>query len=334
MTDTHSHDIEEKVEDLLRSPLGCAFLAIISESDFPTSDAAAPEVSLQVAAKAVRAVHTYETRGLNAGNYLRSNNLRDLAIAMLDHQQSDWWFAALDRQKQAWIRFPKRNRALSPREFVPVSTDGRTSTASRRMGKPLGCGIYTSTLTQNVSSWQASLDNECHTQRDADFGKPPYSQWRLSAESSSRIYEINSPSDWHALTLKYRAKGLLRRNESISKVSRTYPLTLSTNNAPKDPSIDRRRQTFCTPDWVSVAKDFDAVHLTFGGLLTSQGVRMSSDGGWSLLRFWDTEQTIWLDWTFESCKQLPDYVPQEALLNLQVPAFLGDLEKADSTTAE
>ncbi len=50
---THHNDIEEKVDDLLRSPLGCAFLAIIDKSEIHPAVAAAPEISMQAAALAV-----------------------------------------------------------------------------------------------------------------------------------------------------------------------------------------------------------------------------------------------------------------------------------------
>ena len=193
--ETHRQDIDERVEDLLRSPLGCAFLAIIEESNLPASDVSAPDISLQVAAKAVRVVHTYETRSLNAANCLRSDSLKDLALAILNNKKADWWFEALQRHQQAWIQFPEKNRSLSHREFVPVAASGPSSTASRKMGKPIGSGLYTSTIMENVSSWQASLNLECDAQRDKDFGIPPYHQWRLSADSSSRIYEITRPSD-------------------------------------------------------------------------------------------------------------------------------------------
>ena len=53
MLNTHRNDIEEEVDNLLRSPLGCAFLAIIDESEIHPADAVAPEVSMQAAALAV-----------------------------------------------------------------------------------------------------------------------------------------------------------------------------------------------------------------------------------------------------------------------------------------
>lgn len=325
------HNIDERVADILRSPLGCAFLAIIDESDFQPGDAAAPEVSLQVAAKGLRVAHKFEKRSRNAADCLRSDVLRNIAHLMLRAQESDWWFAPLNKQMQTWLQFPKNN-SLSPCEFVPVATEVPASSASRQIGKPVGSGIYTSTLLQDSCSWQASLDNECIVERDKHFGVPPYAQWHLVSADSSKIYEINSPSDWHALSLAYPSKGLLKKKEGMYNIRKLYPLKYPTGvMTPEAKFGASSRQKLRTPDWASVARDFDAVHLTFGGLLTSQGVRIASDDGWSLLRFWDAEQTVWLNWRFESYQRVSDYTPRKTHLDLLLPSESMCLESDDDT---
>ena len=60
------------------------------------------------------------------------------------------------------------------------------------------------------------------------------------------------------------------------------------------------------PHWSAVASDFDAVHLTLGGLLTTEQVRIDSPSGWSQHDGWDFEQALWLHWKFTRAERLRD----------------------------
>ncbi len=60
------------------------------------------------------------------------------------------------------------------------------------------------------------------------------------------------------------------------------------------------------PDFAAVARDWDAVHLTLGGLLTAEQVRVDGPGGATELQGWDAEQTVWLRWVFDEVTRLPD----------------------------
>jgi hypothetical protein len=53
------------------------------------------------------------------------------------------------------------------------------------------------------------------------------------------------------------------------------------------------------PDWEAVSHDWDGVHLTFGGFLTSSLVRTEGSQGWSRLWSWESERTLWLRPSFE-----------------------------------
>ncbi|MEU8379285.1 hypothetical protein [Streptosporangium sp. NPDC048865] len=48
-------------------------------------------------------------------------------------------------------------------------------------------------------------------------------------------------------------------------------------------------------DWTAVRADHDAVHLSFRGLLTAQGVPVSSTNGIYSLTSWDCESTAWFN---------------------------------------
>ena len=61
------------------------------------------------------------------------------------------------------------------------------------------------------------------------------------------------------------------------------------------------------PDWGAVSEDWDGVHLSIGGLLTAEQVRYESREGWSMLDFWQAEQTFWLRSLDTVSRRLPDF---------------------------
>ena len=62
------------------------------------------------------------------------------------------------------------------------------------------------------------------------------------------------------------------------------------------------------PDFSLVAEDWDGVHLSFGGLLTSTHVPIHGPGGRTMLDSWEAEQTVWLRAMFDGETRLPDLV--------------------------
>lgn len=132
-------------------------------------------------------------------------------------------------------------------------------------------GIFTSTLIEGTASIIAAMDEQAGDYT-CDF---PLAVWYLQANPASRIYEVDGPQAWHNLCSRYPAK-----------------------------AVDDDR---LVPDWPSVAADWDGVHLTFGGLLTSEQVRVESAAGWSEHWAWHVEQTLWLRWMFDTYQRLPDH---------------------------
>jgi hypothetical protein len=105
--------------------------------------------------------------------------------------------------------------------------------------------------------------------------------WPLLPRSGARIYEVDGPAAWASLVARY----------------------------PLDVSMSRRhdwwRATGWTgrwliPDFQAVAADFDAVHVTVLGYLTTAGVAVpvgsddSGDGARTVLAGWEPDATWWL----------------------------------------
>lgn len=317
MPHTHHNDIEEKVDDLLRSPLGCAFLAIIDESEIHPAVAAVPEISMQAAAIAIDETYIWSAIHEEIMEYLprQRERLEGLARAILQDPKTDWWFAPLNRQSQAWVS-GHYAKTLSSEKFVPLSPMRKSPIGDRSSQKVFGGGLYTSTLVKGASSWKALLNEDFHSIRSRK-GTAPIPHYRLNACESAHIYEIRSPLDWHRLCVNYPAICFPNANDYGRQLDKIYPLKPTSKG-----TNEFKLGNWLTPDWHAVSNDYDAIHLTFGGLLTSDKVRVESDEGWSMNRIWDAEQTLWFRWMFESIERLPDYAPTERPFELSFPSLL------------
>ena len=145
---------------------------------------------------------------------------------------------------------------------------GPPTSFERYAQKPVG-GLFTSTGAEATSSALALL-----TDGYGDYQlEPPLIRYCLRASSAARVFEVDGPQVWHRLCAAYPA-----------------------------PGEDGR----LVPDWAAVAREWDAVHLTLGGLLTAEQVRVDGPAGWVEHWGWDAEQTVWLRWRFDAVERLPD----------------------------
>lgn len=75
-----------------------------------------------------------------------------------------------------------------------------------------------------------------------------------------------------------------------------YTTTLCGDRSPEFARVD--------PDWSKVVRDWDGVHLSTGGYLTTEDVSFQREGVKTELRGWNMESTVWLRWAFSSVEAL------------------------------
>lgn len=133
-------------------------------------------------------------------------------------------------------------------------------------------GLFTST----------EVDGSCsQLVAGGDLGsdlRPPLACYRMTVNGSARVFEVDGPDAWHELCARYPNPG------------HAEPLV---------------------PDFAAMAEDWDGVHLTLGGLLTAEQVRITGPSGWSGLWGWEAEQTVWLRSVFDEAVRLPDITTRE-----------------------
>jgi len=199
------------------------------------------------------------------------SSLRHFAEHLLDAPATADWFANLDRKRQVWIA--RDGRPPSPASFSPDL-------------RPFGAGI----TKPRRALWTTTSVGKCpsgwifYLRWGEDRREPPYHPWRLRVLSSARVYEVHGPQAWQTLCLAYPAPSFL-------------PSPMPT---PKD---------LIEPDWQAVTHDWDGIHLSLGGLLTTERVRWGKPSAQTHLFGWGVESTTWLRWVFDHVERLPDVDP-------------------------
>ena len=291
-----AESLDEKAVALLTSPVGQAFITTAAAIGLTPSQLADPATSLYLAAQAADDVELYHTQSdrekelsfLHQGATKHSR----LARQILAHPDTSWWFTPLDTGSQIWVSQDRNPPTEQPSEPSWIHAD-----TSRSLW-----AFVTSTHINNTASMLAAVDLQIC---DVGYGYgtgydgPPFAVWHMKPAPGMRIFEISSPHAWHELCVRYP----LRKKFDLNDFAR---LALD--------AIDVG--SYMEPDWAKVAEDWDAVHLTLGGLLTSHQVPVESQAGWTYHYGWDAEQTRWLRWAFTEHKRIDDHTPASQLKDL------------------
>ncbi len=184
----------------------------------------------------------------------------------------------LDRARQIWVH-------------GPGSTPTERSLQSDLMAlhpwasKPRG-GFWTSTaLPPLPSTWLLTGEETLG---------PRHAIWRLPLLGAAKVWELDGPRSWVELCRRYPDD----TTHTYGEQWRVWGL---------------RQSRVVTPNWGQVAQEWDGVHLSMGGLLTTEGVSLDVGNSGSMLQGWTCEATLWLRWTFGPPERLPDWVDQAAL---------------------
>ncbi len=124
----------------------------------------------------------------------------------------------------------------------------------------------------------------------------PITRWLLPVRPDTRLWTIDHPSDWVRLVESYpkaASQGHLGwelpgPNQHMAEIRGLC--AVETQHAARAGSVHH-----VLPDWGAVASEYDGVHLTWAGFVTTEGfVSDLADGGVTMLRYWGSERTLWL----------------------------------------
>ncbi len=273
--------IEARTTALTTAPAGCAFLGWVERLGITPAEAAEHLTSMYLLGRALTEVSVWLTDHVEVVQRVVRDGprLRPLAEAILSQPATGWWFGPLDRASQMVAWGPGGSPPPADLADLPRPVPARRSpTDWERYAQKPEWGLYTSTAFDGLSAFVTGASEEA-----GDLGPLtlPFPRHLLRISPTARVFEIDGPDAWRRLCL-------------------TYP-------APEPGGLTGG---LVVPDFAAVARDWDGVHVTLGGLLTGDQVRLDGPGGATALQGWDTEATVWLRWVFDEVTRLPDLMEQ------------------------
>lgn len=126
-----------------------------------------------------------------------------------------------------------------------------------------------------------------------------FTRWNLTVAPTARVLEIHRPADWAALVTAHPCDTRTGSYEGWEIAGddpgRRYNLD-EFAGLPDQRSTRWGVRHFLEPDWASVAEQWDAVHLSWAGFLTTEATTIDlGPGDVAMLRGWGSERTIWLN---------------------------------------
>lgn len=217
-------------------------------------------------------------------------------VAEFIHTSShgNWWATALDRTAQARVCFlrdgrqnptPEMNSAVGLREWH-ADTD-RSNEQMRRQRFEGGEALWAMTSgtwwTPPISSRVVSTTRIRESLGpvglwlDEDFGGEHRARsWRVHPADDLRVFEIDGPVAWADLVAR-------------------YPLNVTYARGANWQQATGRDGAWLLPDWTAMSDDYDAVHLTVSGYLTTSGRTVFIDSQHaSLIAGWAPDECFWL----------------------------------------
>ncbi len=258
--------------------------------------AAVPAVEARLFAALVEAVSSamYWQEADETDRLLEHPEVREIlepvAQAVAQASAAAWWDSALAPDDQQYVEW------LGEPEQAPPAMSGararlnqwRTVTAAEESRALSGPADPTAALTGSWWSTPAQASPVSTTRRlpalgavglalvEDSSGHTMARCWPLAAQPRSRVYEITGAADW---------VGLVTR----------YPLDVTGSRRHDWWRVTGWADSWLIPDWADVAADFDGVHLTVAGYLTSAGRTLRVGQEATMLAGWNPDQTFWLN---------------------------------------
>ena len=232
--------------------------------------------------------------------------LRPLAEAVASAPAASWWWEPADQRHQRWLGCDHR-RALArggdvaraveaaeedaAAEEQAMARDWARAPRGRRGGAevittgtwwsgPLGGTVWTS--RGNVGDLPA-VGLAC---AEDPLGEEGFEVWAVGIDPAARVYEVHEPGDW-------------------GRLAAAHPRDVTASRRHDWGRWTGREGRWILPDWRSVAAQWDGVHVSVAGYLSTAGMAVdTTDGAATLLAGWDADQTLWLRDVFSGTRQL------------------------------
>jgi hypothetical protein len=160
----------------------------------------------------------------------------------------------------------------------------------------------------------------------------PISRWRLPVNPQARIAELHRPQHWASLVTTYPKPAAGGEGWELPGVNQRPTELTGLVSLPTQRAARTSMRRHLVPDWTRLAADYDGVHLSWAGFITSEGyVNDLGDGDVAMLRYWFSERTHWVTDAFGEPEPLgsPSFD-----LNPDAVAFIGVDPRTDAERRE
>jgi hypothetical protein len=152
---------------------------------------------------------------------------------------------------------------LTPKESAFICVSDATTMDPST--KPFGGGLFTSTgVLGTYGMWRIYLE----LNRGSTLHPLPWYTWAVEPHRHAIVHEITTAAEWVGFVLSH----------------------------------PRREHELLFPNWESVARNYDAVHMTLRAIGATQGLYFPTEQGIVAAPYWDIESTMWLRWCFGSVR--------------------------------
>ena len=201
-----------------------------------------------------------------------------------------WWTEPVDRSRQRCTQFLDQHplpeplltgTAESARAWLADTRDDERS-ADDRPEDPAACysGRWWSSPAHSLlpvtTRGRPALGAVGLALVEGGLGGRSARCWPVAPEDGARVYEICGPDQWAELVERYPL--------DVSK-SRRHDWWRATGWAGR----------WLIPDYAAVAADWDAVHVSVAGYLTTAGIAIPAGGARTMLAGWDPDGTWWFN---------------------------------------
>lgn len=217
--------------------------------------------------------------------------LRPLAAAIAAASATAWWNSPVDLsalRSTQWVGdhspMPALTGAAANLREWRKQTEERNRAA--RTERPPRLGVLYSgnwwsapTMASLVSTTRplADLGAIQLAWHEDSLGFQDAMIWSLKTVRAPKVWEIDQPQDWADLVQR-------------------YPLDVTDECRDDWQRTTGREGTWYIPDWKAVAADWDAVHVSVAGYLTTatQAIPLAGGDAATMLAGWNPDQTWWL----------------------------------------
>jgi hypothetical protein len=213
--------------------------------------------------------------------------LRTMAARVAESAGCQWWWSGVDRSAQQYVEW------AGPEELAPGLRDaaellrGINAEAiefERRMSRdrhlPAGTGIsgpwwsFPSPGLVSTTRRLGSLGAVLLAGREDGHGETEAVVRPVALAGNARVFEIDGPQAWQRLVTGYPGTA-----------TATYRHTWAWTGWDGE---------WLVPSWPAVAADWDGVHISVAGYLSTAGRPLPAGSARTLLAGWNPDETYWL----------------------------------------